>query len=84
VALDATLLFELGRLDEAHRFDRGEGEGAARRGDAGRSEQPVAHALTRLRQLACHPGLVEAGQGVASSKLATLRSLVHKLREQGH
>ena len=40
-------------------------------------------ALTRLRQLACHPRLVHANSDVPSSKLARLMSLVRNLRETG-
>ncbi|PIE20145.1 MAG: hypothetical protein CSA66_01370 [Proteobacteria bacterium] len=41
-------------------------------------------ALTRLRQLACHPRLVDPRSAVASSKLAVLRELVSELRDEGH
>ena len=41
-------------------------------------------ALQTLRQLACHPALVDRGSPVASSKLSHVRRLVADLREQGH
>lgn len=44
----------------------------------------VLAALTRLRQLACHPGLVDARYEGTSSKLEELRSLVGELRAEGH
>jgi SNF2 family DNA or RNA helicase len=40
--------------------------------------------ITRLRLLACHPRLYEAGSKVRSSKLARLMELVEDLREGGH
>jgi superfamily II DNA or RNA helicase len=44
----------------------------------------VLQELTTLRQLACHPRLVDPGSPIASSKLATLRLLLSDLREGGH
>ena len=41
-------------------------------------------ALTRLRQLACHPALVEGSWRGRSSKLAALLELVRELIESGH
>jgi len=41
-------------------------------------------ALTRLRQAACHPRLVDEASTVSSSKLRRLRELVTELREEGH
>jgi superfamily II DNA or RNA helicase len=41
-------------------------------------------ALTRLRQAACHPRLVDEASTLRSSKLARLRELVEELREEGH
>ncbi|MCO4770198.1 MAG: DEAD/DEAH box helicase, partial [Deltaproteobacteria bacterium] len=41
-------------------------------------------ALTRLRQAACHPRLVDEASAVTSSKLSRLRELVAELREEGH
>jgi len=44
----------------------------------------VLQALTRLRQLACHPRLVDKSSEVRSSKLAVLLELVEELRDEGH
>ena len=41
-------------------------------------------ALTRLRQLACHPALVESSWRGPSAKLSALLELVHELVEGGH
>jgi len=43
----------------------------------------VLAALTRLRQIACHPGLVDASWS-SSSKLEALAELVEELRDGGH
>ncbi len=40
--------------------------------------------LTRLRQLACHPALVDKTWTKSSAKLDLLMSLVEELREEGH
>ncbi|MBN93902.1 MAG: helicase SNF2 [Deltaproteobacteria bacterium] len=50
--------------------------------DVGRFQ--VLAALTRLRQLACHPRLHDPQSPVASSKLGRLREIVTQLRSQGH
>lgn len=52
-------------------------------GPAQRRLQALA-ALTRLRQAACHPRLVDEASKVESSKLERLRELVEELREEGH
>ena len=41
-------------------------------------------ALTRLRQLACHPKLVDPRTTASSSKLRVLREIVAELRDGGH
>jgi superfamily II DNA or RNA helicase len=41
-------------------------------------------AITRLRQLACHPRLVHPKSKAPSAKLERLRELVEDLREEGH
>jgi superfamily II DNA or RNA helicase len=41
-------------------------------------------AITRLRQIACHPRLVDGAWPGASSKLAELVELVAELRDEGH
>jgi superfamily II DNA or RNA helicase len=40
--------------------------------------------LTRLRQLACHPRLLDDGSPVPSSKMAALLEIVTGLKENGH
>ena len=40
--------------------------------------------LTKLRQLACHPRLVDATWNKSSAKLDLLLSLVEELREEDH
>ncbi len=55
--------------------------------DAGPPEQrrfKVLAALTRLRQLACHPRLLDPETTVPSSKLGRLVEIVAELREEGH
>ncbi len=41
-------------------------------------------AITRLRQLACHPKLVDEGASVGSSKLKRVVELLGELRDEGH
>ena len=41
-------------------------------------------AITRLRQLACHPRLLDPSSKVPSSKLKELLALVDELRQSGH
>jgi len=56
--------------------------------DPGEREQQrrfqILAALTRLRQLACHPGLIDAGWSQGSAKLEAFLELVADLREGGH
>jgi SNF2 family DNA or RNA helicase len=47
-----------------------------------KSKMHVLAALTRLRQICCHPGLV--GSDTASGKMDTLFELVEPLLEEGH
>jgi len=84
------------RTEIVHRIDRSAEEHAlydtARRraveamARSGSSEGRFAMlaALQHLRQLACHPALVDPGSPVRSSKLAHARRLVNDLREEGH
>jgi superfamily II DNA or RNA helicase len=44
----------------------------------------VLAALTRLRQLACHPRLVDPASTLSSSKLERMVELVGELRDEGH
>jgi superfamily II DNA or RNA helicase len=56
-------------------------------GNTGTQEQrrfQVLAALTRLRQLACHPRLVDPDSAVPSSKLAALLERVQELHAEGH
>ncbi|MBM4319062.1 MAG: DEAD/DEAH box helicase, partial [Deltaproteobacteria bacterium] len=61
----------------------GGGGGANGGGEQQRRFQVLA-ALTRLRQLACHPQLVHPVTDVGSAKLAVLRELLAQLRHEGH
>lgn len=51
----------------------------------GRSKMHVLEALLRLRQAACHPGLIDPRQtGEPSAKLDVLMEQLAELREEGH
>jgi hypothetical protein len=51
----------------------------------GRSKMHVLEALLRLRQAACHPGLLDEKRvGEPSAKLDTLLAQLSELREEGH
>jgi len=71
---DAVRLAALAQLAE------GTGTGA----DAGRRRFQLLAALTRLRQLACHPRLVDPTAPPRSAKLDLLLELVAELRAEGH
>jgi superfamily II DNA or RNA helicase len=50
-----------------------------------RSKMHVLEALLRLRQAACHPGLIDAGQcDVEAAKLETLVAMVAEITQEGH
>ena len=50
-----------------------------------RSKMHVLEALLRLRQAACHPGLLDSGRKAESSaKLETLLAQLAEIREEGH
>ncbi|MEO1527866.1 MAG: DEAD/DEAH box helicase [Planctomycetota bacterium] len=74
---------ERGRYDEARMAALAELSGAG-------SEKPGEHRmrtlawLTKLRQLACHPRLVDRMWSQGSAKLELLRSLIAELREGEH
>ncbi|MFT5454127.1 MAG: superfamily II DNA or RNA helicase [Myxococcota bacterium] len=70
-------LYEQERLAAARRL-------VARSEVASEHRMAVLAALTRLRQLACHPRLVDPDSEVPSSKLARLRQLVGDLVDSGH
>ncbi len=58
---------------------------SADEGGLGRIQIRVLEALLRLRQLACHPGLVdESRRGEDSAKLATLLPLLEEIAAEGH
>ncbi|MFT5683091.1 MAG: superfamily II DNA or RNA helicase [Myxococcota bacterium] len=44
----------------------------------------VLAAITRLRQLACHPKLYDPDSTIPSAKLARLRQIIAELRSEGH
>jgi superfamily II DNA or RNA helicase len=56
--------------------------------DPAQSEQTrriqVLAAITRLRQLACHPKLYDPDSTIKSAKLARLRQIIAELRSEGH
>lgn len=58
--------------------------GQPQRGDEVQRRFQVLAALTRLRQLACHPALLDPNSPIPSSKLARVRELVADLRAEGH
>jgi hypothetical protein len=41
-------------------------------------------AITRLRQLACHPRLYRPDSNIPSSKIELLREKIHEIRQEGH
>ncbi|HEX7449708.1 MAG TPA: DEAD/DEAH box helicase [Pirellulales bacterium] len=50
-----------------------------------RAKIHVLEALLRLRQAACHPGLIDrAKQGQSSAKLETLLEQLHEIKQEGH
>ncbi|HEY3592408.1 MAG TPA: DEAD/DEAH box helicase, partial [Polyangiaceae bacterium] len=69
-------------LYEAERLRALELLNGAAAGEDGRFA--ILAALTRLRQLACHPRLRHADSIAPSSKLASVLALVDELREAGH
>ncbi|GMU42005.1 MAG: hypothetical protein AMXMBFR23_28710 [Chloroflexota bacterium] len=52
--------------------------------EPGQRRFQILAALTRLRQLACHPRLWDPASTVGSAKLEVLRELVAELRDNGH
>jgi len=75
-------LYDAARLEAIRKLERlmGGGTGQAEKG----THMHVLAALMRLRQLACHPGLVDEGWKDGSAKLETLVDLVTSLKEGGH
>jgi SNF2 family DNA or RNA helicase len=58
--------------------------GAGASAEGGDRRFVVLAALTRLRQLACHPRLLDPESKLPSAKLSELLELVGELRENGH
>jgi len=54
------------------------------KGPGSKQRFAILAAITRLRQLACHPRLGEANSPVPSSKLARLMELLATLKSEGH
>jgi superfamily II DNA or RNA helicase len=83
---------ELGAVPRAlrgsHRATQGPGQarGAGARGAAVHlaADQGQGRAITRLRQIACHPRLADAGSTAPSSKLNAFLELVRELEDGGH
>jgi superfamily II DNA or RNA helicase len=71
---DERLLYDQARMRALARLEAGEARGG----------MAALSALTHLRQLACHPKLVDPGSTVESSKLQRVRQIVADLREGGH
>ena len=77
-------------LSPAERRLYEETRGAALVALAGGTDEPnqqrfqVLAALTRLRQIACHPQLVAPHTRAGSAKLTELRTQLHELRAEGH
>jgi superfamily II DNA or RNA helicase len=71
--------------EERQLYDGARAAFAAELAAAGPADRfKVLAALTRLRQLACHPRLVDPASPLGSSKLARLVELVAELRAAGH
>jgi SNF2 family DNA or RNA helicase len=73
-------LSTLGRRKEAAGKEEGHGEG----NKDGQARIEILAALTRLRQLACHPRLGDATSTAPSSKLRALLEVLDEVREAGH
>jgi len=70
--------FRAASIAALHGDDLGEDSGE-------RNRFQVLAALTRLRQLACHPGLVDPDEvGIPSTKVARLVHMLTDLKEEGH
>jgi len=78
---------ELVALSDAHRvlYERARRDAIARIEDAEPKEQRflVLAQLTRLRQLACDPRLVDPGSAVEGSKVAVVRERLRTVRDSG-
>ncbi len=56
----------------------------ARQAVKSRGPMELFAALTRLRQLCCHPDLIEANHGMSSGKLDELVAMIEELAAEGH
>jgi SNF2 family DNA or RNA helicase len=87
---EQTIFCELGDLqrklyDELRQHYRESLLARVRKHGLGRSKMHVLEALLRLRQAACHPGLLDAKRvGDPSAKLDLLLEQLADLREEGH
>lgn len=70
--------YDQARLTALQALEKGGGDGP------GQQRFQMLAALTRLRQLACHRRLVDAGAPAESAKLKVLRGLIEELREEGN
>ncbi len=70
--------YDQARLTALQALEKGGGDGPAQQ------RFQMLAALTRLRQLACHRRLVDAGAPAESAKLKVLRGLIAELREEGN
>lgn len=71
--------------DELRDFYRDALLSAVERGGLGRAKMQVLEALLRLRQAACHPGLIDKKRaGDSSTKLDLLLPRIHEVTEEGH
>jgi superfamily II DNA or RNA helicase len=73
-------LYEQTRIAALAQLGQHEGDGAPE----GQARIQILAALTRLRQLACHPRLGDAGSRLPSSKVEALVELLTEVREAGH
>lgn len=71
--------------DELKEFYRQSLLGKVEQEGMGKSKIMILEALLRLRQVACHPGLIDkAKDGEASAKLDALLPQLHEVHEEGH
>ncbi len=70
--------------DRVRRSAIGEADEIAALGDTSDQRFKLLALLTRLRQFACHPGLVQKDWNGSSAKLDLLCETIDELREEGH
>jgi superfamily II DNA or RNA helicase len=83
---EATRMAALADLDEKSGQGEKNGKGgeSTTPGNVARARIQILAALTRLRQLACHPKLGNGDSHVPSSKLAALIEILREVRDAGH